>query len=165
MPFNTVSSSTKLMCWVLALGHSQQASSNTVSRHSKATPIARELALTHMFSFLLSIHQSPWAGSSCCTDSMVSNIIRCSTVSLASSSQPFVTELAHHAKSTAHGMVPDKLPTHGKYCLSHNNTGNFWNNTSSLPSQFTVFHPDCQSLHSCAILQPLWILALQPKLC
>ena len=92
MPFNMPS---KLMCWVSASGHNQQASSNTISRYSKATPIARELASTHTFSSMLSTHQSPQAGSSCCTDSMVSNVIRCSTVSLASPSQPFVTELAH----------------------------------------------------------------------
>ena len=94
MLFNTASCSAKLMCWVSASGLSQQASSNTVSCHFKTTLIARELASTHTFSSLLSTHQSPQAGPSCCTDSMVSNIIRCSTVSLASSSQPFVTELA-----------------------------------------------------------------------
>ena len=94
IPFNAASSSAKLMCWASASDRSQQTSSNTVSRHSKATPIARELASTHTFSSWLSTHQSPQAGSSCYTDSMVSDIIRCSTVSLASSSQSFATELA-----------------------------------------------------------------------
>ena len=133
MPFNMASSSAKLMCWASASGRSQQASSNTVSHHSKATLIARELALTYTFSSLLSTHQYPQAGSSCYTDSMVLNIIRCIMVSLASSSQPFVTELACllSIPQATQNQLPDKSPTQREYCSSRNNIGNFWNYAST----------------------------------
>ena len=94
MPFNTASRSARLIYWVSFSGRSQQASSNTVLCLSNATPIAKELASTHMFSSNPSTHQSPWAGSPHHTESTVSDIIRCSKLSLVSSSQPFVIELA-----------------------------------------------------------------------
>ena len=94
MPFNTASSSARLICWASFSGRSQQASSSTVSCLSNATPIAKELASTQTFSSRPSTHQSPWTGSSHCTESTISDIIRCGKLSFVLSSQPFVTELA-----------------------------------------------------------------------
>ena len=94
MPFNIVSSSARLIYLASFSGHSQQASSSTVLCLSNATPIAKELASTHTFSFCPSTHQSPWAWLSRRTESTVSDIICCSMLTLVSSSQPFVTELA-----------------------------------------------------------------------
>ena len=94
MPFNTASNSARLICWASFSGCSQQASSSIVSCLSNATPIIKELASTHTFSSCPSTHQSPWAGLSRRTESTVSDIICCSKLSLISSSQPFVTELA-----------------------------------------------------------------------
>ena len=94
MPFNMAFSLGRLIYWALFSGRSQQASSSTVSCLSNATPIAKELASTHTFNSRPSTHQSPWAGSSHLTESTVSDIIRCSKLSLVSSSQPFVTEFA-----------------------------------------------------------------------
>ena len=148
MPFNTASSLAKLMCWASDSGRSQQASSNTVSHHSKATQVARDLASTHMFSSLLSTYQSPQAGS-CCTDSIVSNIIHCSTVSLASSSQPFMTEFAHLLsilQSTQSQPHARRCPTsrlHKENTVHHVTT--LGTSGTTLPLQFTMFHPNCQS--------------------
>ena len=117
MHFNTASSSARLICWASFSGRSQQVSSSTVSCLSNATPIAKELASTHTFSSRPSEHQSPWAGSSRCTESTVSDIIRCSKLSLISSSQPFVTELSlllstpQATRSQPHtGKCPTSLP-------------------------------------------------------
>ena len=69
MPFNTASSLARLIFGASFSGHSQQASSSTVSCLSNATPIAKELASTHMFSSHPSTYQSPWTGLSHHTES------------------------------------------------------------------------------------------------
>ena len=48
MPFNTVFSSTRLICWASFSDLSQQASSSTVSCLYRATLLTKELALTSM---------------------------------------------------------------------------------------------------------------------
>ena len=60
MPFNTVSSSAKLICWASASGCSQQASSNTVSRHSKTTPQLLGNWHRHIRSALCCPHTNPY---------------------------------------------------------------------------------------------------------
>ena len=94
MPFNMASSSARLICWALFSGCNQQASSSTVSCLSNATLIDKELTSIQTFSSRPSTYQSRWAGSSRRTESTVSDIICCSKLSLFSSSQTFVTELA-----------------------------------------------------------------------
>ena len=121
MPFNTASSLARLICWVSFSGHSQQASSSTVLCLFNATPIAKELASTHTFSSRPSTYQSPWAGSSCCTESTVSDIIRCSKLSLVSSFQPFVTELALLLSTP---QATRSQPHTGKYLTSLPHKGN-----------------------------------------
>ena len=88
MPFNTTSSLARLICWVSFSGHSQQASSSTVSSLCNATQIAKELALIHTFSSHL------YGLDFLAAQSIESDIICCSKLSLVSSSQPFVIKLA-----------------------------------------------------------------------
>ena len=167
MPFNTVSSSTRFICWASFSSCNQQAYSSTVLCLSKATLITRELASNHMFSSLLSTHQSPQAGSSHCTEPTVSDTMRGKRVSLISLSQPFVTELAlllSILQATWSPPYTGRCPisfTHREYCDDTEGVGN---HASSPPSQFTLFYRNCQFQHLCIILQPFPVFAFQPKL-
>ena len=131
----------------------------SASSYSTCMAPDSELASTHMFSCWLSMHQSPWAGSSCCTESTVSDTMCWRRVSFVLSSQPFVTKFAlllsimQATRSQPHiRRCPTSLP-HREYCLSCDNTRGVKNHASLPPSQLTLFYHDHQSQHSCTILQ------------
>ena len=154
-PFNTASSSTKLICWVSFCGRSQQTSSSTVMRLSKATPIAREQISTHTFGFGLSTHQFLRAGSSHCTEPTVSDTVHWKRASLVSSSQPFVTKLALllSIPQATRSQVHTRGGGGGGYPTSLIHRENIvGNHDSSHPSQFTLFYRDRQFQHSYAVL-------------
>lgn len=75
MPFNTVSSFAKLMCWELFSRCNQHASSITALSSSNDTPIARDLASTHKSISWPVVHHSPFTRSLCFTLGTVSCII------------------------------------------------------------------------------------------
>ena len=170
MPFNTVSSSTRLICWASFSGHSQQAFSSTVSCLSNTTLIAKELASTHMFSSCPSTKQSPWAGPSHRTESTVSDIIRCSKLSLISSSQPFVTKLALLLSTP---QATRSQPHTGNCLTSLTHKENTARQVTILGASGTLLpHFHCnlpcsiaiaKLQHSCTIFQSFWVLILKSK--
>ena len=151
-------------------GRSQQASSNTVSYLSNATLIAKELASTHTFSSRPSTHQSPWAGSSCCTESTVSDIIRCSKLSLVSSFQPFVIELTlllSTLQITLSQPHTEKCPTSFPH---KENTACHMTISGASGTMLPCFHRNlpcsittCQPQHLCTIFQSFLVLILKFK--
>ena len=77
---------------------------------------------------------------------------------------PLLEYSTSHTEPTKHWNVPDKPPAQREHCPLRDNIGSVRNHASSLLPQFTVFHRDRQSQHSCVIFQSSGSLHSSPNL-